>query len=54
MHAEELRAAAEATQTELVPLNRQMWTLTPPIPGFQEQQQAGAQGTGRRRRAGGR
>lgn len=36
---EELRAAARQPDNEPFPANRQMWTLTPPIPGFQEQQQ---------------
>ncbi|KAL3159462.1 hypothetical protein ABBQ38_009887 [Trebouxia sp. C0009 RCD-2024] len=36
---EELRAAARAPDYEPFPANRQMWTLTPPIPGFQEQQE---------------
>lgn len=45
-HAEELRQEAEKTQTELVPPNRQMFTWTPPISGFSEQQAD----RGRRRR----
>lgn len=36
---EELRAAAREPDNEPFPPNRQMWTLTPPIPGFQEQQE---------------
>ena len=36
---EELRAAAREPDNEPFPSNRQMWTLTPPIPGFQEQQE---------------
>ena len=44
--AEHLRALADTTQTELVPLNRHIFTHTPPIPGFREQQQVG---TGRKR-----
>lgn len=36
---EELQAAARLPDNEPFPANRQMWTLTPPIPGFQEQQQ---------------
>ena len=35
---EKLRAAALMPDDELFPSNRQMWTLTPPIPGFQEKQ----------------
>lgn len=35
---EHLRAAALVPDDEPFPANRQMWTLTPPIPGFQEQQ----------------
>ena len=47
---EHLRGAAEATQTELVPLNRQMFTLTPPIPGFREQAQTASGGRRRGQR----
>ena len=36
---EELRAAAREPDFEPFPANRQMWTITPPIPGFQEQQE---------------
>ena len=46
VRAEDLRMLADTTQTELVPLNRHIFTRTPPIPGFREQQLAG---TGRKR-----
>jgi hypothetical protein len=32
--AEDLRKLADRTQEELVPLNRQIFTETPPIPGY--------------------
>ena len=37
-HAEELRKEAVKTQEDLPPLNRHMFTWTPPIPGFSGQQ----------------
>ncbi len=35
--AEDLRELANRPETERVPLNRQMFTHTPPIPGFNQQ-----------------
>lgn len=45
-NAEALRREAVKTQTDLPPPNRRMFTQTPPIPGFSEQQAD----RGRRRR----
>ncbi|CAL8468293.1 g7833 [Coccomyxa elongata] len=38
---EDLRKLADRLETERVPLNRQMFTHTPPIPGFNQQQRVG-------------
>lgn len=43
-----LRAAAEVPDDELFPLNRQMWTDTPPIEGFGQAAAATAQQSGRK------
>ena len=49
-----LRAAAEVPDNELFPLNREMWTHTPPIEGFGQgaatMQQAGAEKFGTKHR----
>ncbi len=49
--AEDLRKLADRTQEEPVPANRQIFTITPPIPGFEGQ---GSQQSMRRRARGSR